>query len=78
VPDGNFLENFAAIEASSEEERTGPETPLPMCVTCTVASKYILPDEGTYDFALMYIPAENVYYETVMTKPTTPICANMP
>ncbi len=31
-----------------------------------IASKYILEDEDTFDFALMFVPSENVYYQTIL------------
>ncbi len=39
-----------------------------------IASKYILPQENTYDFGFMYIPAENVYYEIIVKEDILSYC----
>ena len=61
------LESFnRVVAAESEEERTSLRRAFLRDVRGHVdaVAKYIQPDEGTFDFALMYIPAEGVYYET--------------
>ncbi|MFC2158827.1 DNA recombination protein RmuC [Acidobacteriota bacterium] len=64
------LEDFKRYVAEEEDkERLEHKKKFVTAVkkhVTSISDKYILPDEETYDFALMYIPAENIYYETIL------------
>lgn len=64
------LDNFRkTVETESEDEKKAARKAFLKDVKGhidSIASKYIRTDEQTFDFALMYVPAENVYYETII------------
>jgi DNA recombination protein RmuC len=63
------MENFnLMLKGETEVERNSAKRQFTQDVKKhieDIGRKYILPDEGTMDFALMYIPSEAVYYEVV-------------
>ena len=68
------LENFRRMVEEPDEERR-PQARRAFLKDVRnrvdeIARKYIVPDENTFDFALMYIPAENVYYELILRDET--------
>jgi DNA recombination protein RmuC len=69
------LDNYVrVVEAENEDERQLAERQFGRDVKQhidAIAAKYIRPDEGTYDFAFMYIPVEAVYYELACGKTGT-------
>lgn len=64
-PMENFRKMHSAEEASQKKLLEREFTTDVKKHIDAISSKYILTNEGTIDFALMYIPSESVYYEIV-------------
>ena len=63
------LESFRRLlDAETEDERAKARRAFVRDVKVRIdeVARYIRPDDNTLDFALMYVPAENVYYETIV------------
>jgi len=60
------FERIVAVESEKEQAALRRQFTRNMKKHIDDVTKYILPDESTFDFALMYIPAENIYYETII------------
>ena len=69
------LENFQRLlELETEDDRKRARRDFVRDVKRhidAISERYISPEEGTFDFALMYVPAENVYYEVVASADET-------
>lgn len=60
------MENFSALVHGEPGAKQAFLSDVKKHIT-DISKKYILPEEGTTDFALIYIPSETVYYEVVNT-----------
>jgi len=61
------LDAFRRIGAEGEEAKRAFATAVKGHAD-SIAKKYIVPNEGTLDLALMFVPSESVYYEMLMTE----------
>jgi DNA recombination protein RmuC len=61
------LDAFRRISAEGEEAKRAFATAVKGHAD-SIAKKYIVPNEGTLDLALMFVPSESVYYEMLMTE----------
>jgi DNA recombination protein RmuC len=61
------LDAFRRIETEGAEAKRAFATAVKGHAD-SIARKYIVPNEGTLDLALMFVPSENVYYEMLMTQ----------